>query len=79
MVFDIFRLSKYIADSNEDFISLGNVSAIIVLISCKISGCTEKGPDALFEFNLLITFIISMGFVGLVKKLCGFIFIKYLE
>ena len=79
MFFDIFRLSMYIPDSNEEFISLGNGSAIIFLISCRISGCTEEGPDALFEFNLFITFIISMGFVGLVKKLCGFIFIKYLE
>ena len=79
MFFDIFRLSKYIPDSNEEFISLDNGSAIIFLISCSISGCTEKGPDALFEFNLFIAFIISMGFVGLVKKLCGFIFIKYLE
>ena len=29
--YNSFRLSKYIPDSNEEFISLGNGSAIIVL------------------------------------------------
>ena len=46
---------------------------------CKISLGMLYGPVALIESKLFIVFIISIGFVGLKKKLCSFALVKYLE
>ena len=54
-------------------------SARFNFMRCKISLGMLYGLVALLESRLFIIFIISIGFVGLIKKLCSFALVKYSE